>query len=147
CVRNDSGVQDADLVSSQIYTLKTPGVVSSQDGSTTFSDSGAAPANLIRLRVALHSYAFTTPADSNYVILRYDITNISGAGVSNFYAGLFFDWDIQPNYATNRTSFDSLRGLGYAWDTGIPNSIYCGTRALNGASGYRGLVNNATFDL
>ncbi len=112
-----------------------------------FSDSGAVAPNTIGLQVGLRSYAFTSPADSNYVILRYDINNISGADVSNFYAGLFLDWDIQPNYATNQTSFDPLRDLGFAWSPGVSNSVYCGARALSGAAGFHGLINNADIDL
>ncbi len=147
CVRNDNGVQDADFVSSQIYSLRTPGIVSNQDGNTVFSDSGAVAPNTVGVQVGIRSYAFTSPADSNYVILRYDIDNISGADFSNFYAGLFLDWDIQPNYATNQTSFDPLRDLGFAWSPGVSNSVYCGARALNGASGFHGLINNAAIDL
>ena len=146
-VRNENDVQDADFTSSQIFGMKTPGTISNQDGSTVFSDSGAPGANRVGVQVALHSYEFTSPEDSNYVILRYDIKNVSGASFANFYVGLFLDWDIQPDYSLNQTSFDPTYNLGYAWDAGVRNSVYCGAQALDGATGYRGLINNLSIDL
>ena len=146
-VRNDNNLEDADFASSQIFSLRSPGTVSNQDGGTSFSDSGAASANRIGLQVALHSYEFTSPADSNYMILRLDIKNISGASFANFYAGLFLDWDIQPDYSRNMTTFDPTYDLGYAWNTSVSNSVYCGVRALDGTASYRGLINNLDIDL
>ncbi len=147
-VRSGSS-QDSDFISPQIYDLITPGIISAQDGSAMFTDAAAPVANKIGLQVKMYSYAFASPADSNYVILRYDIKNTSGAAISNLYAGLFFDWDILGNQADpwnyNRTSFDPIQNLGYAWNEGTPNTVYCGARAFEGTVGYRGLVNDANL--
>lgn len=146
-VRNVDGVQDADFISSGIYDIRTPGAISDQDGHATFTDAGAPSGNQIGLSVAMSSYAFKSPPDSNYVILRYNIRNASGGALSNLFAGLFLDWDVLPNYATNKTAFDSSRSLGYAWDTAAMNGVYCGVRALDGAAGFRGLINSPSIDL
>ncbi len=146
-VRDTLGTQDTDFVSSNLFTLTTPGSVSNQDGYTVFSDSSAAPENRIGVGVNLYSFSYTTSADSNYVILRYDIKNTSGADISNFYAGLFFDWDVQPDFNTNESAFDAPRSLAYAWDPAVPDPIYCGVRALDGGSGFRALLNSVTIDL
>jgi hypothetical protein len=117
-------------------------VISAQDGYTSFSDVSAPSTNKLGVSVDMYSYAFTTPADSDYVILRYDIKNTSGLQMNGLYVGLFFDWDMLPNYATNRTDFDPSRSLGYAWDTVPINSIYCGASALDSASAFRGLLSS-----
>lgn len=146
-VRNQTGTQaDMDFSSGLSYSLRTPGLVSDQDGQAVFSDSAAPLANRVGVQVKMYSYAFAADSQKDYVIVRYDIRNVSGATLSNFYAGLFFDWDMRaPDpandtyYSHNKTSFDSSRGLGYAWyDTTAP-TIYCGARALDGAAGYAGL--------
>ncbi|MBI3765159.1 MAG: S8 family peptidase, partial [Ignavibacteriales bacterium] len=148
-IRNNSGTQDADFSSSQIYNLGTPDSISSphQHGSTIFTDSLAPSTNKLGLKVYMDSYAFVTAPDNNYVLVRYVMRNTSASTISGLYIGLFFDWDMQPNYATNKTDYDTSRGLGYAWDNGAVNPIYCGARALSGAAGYRGLINSASNPL
>jgi serine protease len=140
-IRNTStDGQDADFSSSLIYNLTTPGAISAQDGYTSFTDAPAPSTNKLGVAIDMYSYAFTSPADSDYVILRYDIKNTSGAQITGLYVGLFFDWDMLPDYATNRTDFDPSRSLGYAWDTVPANPVYCGARALDSAAGYTGLL-------
>jgi subtilisin family serine protease len=139
-VRNPGGTQDNDMLSRQIYQLQTPGIISNQDGSTIFSDSSAPVTNRIGLLVNQYTYAFSAPDHDDYVIVRYDVKNISATAVSNLYVGQFFDWDI-ANYATNHTSYDAARSLAYAWDANTPTAPYIGTRALDSAASCRGLVN------
>jgi hypothetical protein len=149
-VRNETS-EDNDFSSSQIYNMMTPGSISAQDGNTAFTDVAASPSNRIGLQVNMYSYAFNSADDSNYVILRYDIKNISGVTISDLYAGLFFDWDIlgdQPEpWLYNRTDFDYDQNIGYAWNVGMANSVFCGARAFEGIVRYRGLVNNAALSL
>jgi serine protease len=142
CVRNTDGAytQDADFSYSGLYTIANGDPVASEIGSGAFGDSTAPLANRIGLRIRMHSYAFSTPADSNYVIVKYDIKNVSGADISNTYAGLFFDWDMQPDIESNRSGFDSTRALGYAWDTLQMVPVYCGARSLDGKANFHGLL-------
>jgi subtilisin family serine protease len=147
-VRNESsaGSQDQDFVSSNFFTLSTPGVVSDQDGFTTFSDSGAPSANVLGLQVTLRSYAFSDPTDSKYIILRYDLKNRALAPLSNVYVGVFLDWDL-GNFDTNHSAYDSTRSLGYCFDESNTRHEYVGIRALDSASSFRSLVNDGTIDL
>lgn len=146
-VRNPNATQDADFVATGMYQMQTPGTISDQDGHAVFSDLGAPGSYQVGVTVAMSSYEFKSPADSNYVILRYSIRNRSGAPLANLYAGLFLDWDVLPDYSTNETAYDTVRSLGYAWDTIPANPIYCGVRALDGAAGFRGLINSSSIDL
>lgn len=142
-IRNTGGTQDNDFLSRQIYAMQAPGIISNQDGSTVYSDSSAPVGNRLGIKVNQYSYAFSSPDNDDYVVVRYDITNISVATISNVYIGQFYDWDI-ANYNTNRTGFDASRSLAYAWDNGTPTAPYVGLRALDTVAGARGLINSAT---
>ena len=150
-VRNVAGGQDEDLASSGFFTLKSPGATSDQDGSTTFSDSAALAANRIGLQVKMHSYAYSDPVDSKYIILQYDIQNTSSTTLKNLYAGIFLDWDIgnsDTEVNSNYSRYDATRSLGYAF-CGAPGGRreYLGIRALDSAASFRSLVNDGTLDV
>ncbi|MGM0649320.1 MAG: S8 family peptidase [Bacteroidota bacterium] len=55
--------------------------------------------------------------NDNLYILKYDFINHNLSSLDNWYAGLFFDWDlIKPT--RNRTMYDSLKNFGYTYHTG-----------------------------
>lgn len=135
--------QDLDFASPGLYELSET-EPNRQDGRTTFLDSIASLTNRIGLTVRMSSYAFTTPDDSNYVLVQYDLHNTSTGTDSNLYVGLFFDWDVQ-NYTSNKTGFDASRNLGYVWDTAASSPVYIGTAALEGVGSFRGLSNSTAL--
>jgi hypothetical protein len=151
-IRNVTSGQDEDLTSRDFFTLKTPGEISDQDGFTAFGDSTALLANKIGLRIKMHSYAYSDPVDSRYIILQYEITNAStSATISNLYAGIFLDWDIgntNEEIGQNYSRYDATRSLGYAF-SGLSQGRreYLGIRALDSAASFRSLVNNGSIDL
>jgi serine protease len=146
-VRDPTGVQDGDFISRNFYTLQTPGVVSDQDGLTMFTDSAAAPANQIGLQVKMHSYAYSDPSDSKYVIIQYDLANTTTSVLTNVYAGVFLDWDL-GTVTANYSKYDSSRSLGYAYDGDpVGTRVYAGIRALDSAASFRSLVNNTSIVL
>jgi hypothetical protein len=144
-VRNPDNVQDADFSSTAVYTIVNPGPIATQEGYAQCTD--AASADKIGLTIDTRSYAFKDAPDTNYVIVRYDITNTSGARIDSLYAGMFFDWDMLPTYTTNKTAFDASRSLAYAYDDSAKNPVYCGVRALDTAASYRALINDLNIDL
>jgi len=138
---NSQQTQDNDFLARTIYQLETPGSISNQDGYTWFSDSSAPGTNKIGLRVDQSTYAFTAVDDSDFVLTRYEITNLTATEITDLYFGQFYDWDI-GNYSTNMTGFDAGRDLAYAWDANTPTAPYLGVRAFDGAASMRGLVNS-----
>lgn len=151
-VRNVAGGQDEDFTSGGFFTLKTPGVTSDQDGFTVFGDSSASAVNKIGVQVKMHSYAYSDPADSKYIILQYDIQNTSSTGsITNLYAGIFLDWDIgntPDEVGSNYSRYDAARSLGYAF-SGLPGGRreYLGIRALDSAASFRSMVNDGSLDV
>ena len=102
----------------QPFKISIPGSISDIQGSTLFNDNIAA--QKLGVNVKLQSYSFIDPADKNYIILRYTITNTSGAAISNLYAGLYFDWDmIEGSGANDLTAYDNTGNFGYVHHQGL----------------------------
>ncbi|MFN8361571.1 MAG: S8 family peptidase [Candidatus Kapaibacterium sp.] len=105
--------QDKSFERVQSFTIKMPGIVSVQDGTTEFTDLvQAADAGV---RVAQKAYQFTGDSTDNIVFLTYDITNISGEDFTTLHAGLYFDWDISPSGQNNVARLNEQMGFGYAY--------------------------------
>lgn len=89
--------------------------------------------NAVNLEIIQTSIA---PENSdNYIILKYDLINHNLSSLDDWYAGLFFDWDIiKPT--RNRTVYDSIRDFGYTFHTGN-NAFFCGIKLLSDYETYQ----------
>jgi hypothetical protein len=144
---NSQEEEDDDLTSDSLYTILQPGPIAPQEGYATYTDATADPSVRLGVSITQHSFEFSTKPDTNYIILRYDITNTSGTTISNLHFGIFTDWDV-INYATNLQGYDATRHMGYAWDDSVNNSVYVGVRALDSsATSFYGLINTQTIDM
>jgi subtilisin family serine protease len=108
--------QDFEVFPGGELTLNTPGAVSDQDGFCMFSDLKAeAPSGL---KIIQKSFSYADPENDDYLILKYVIHNLNPQPVENFYAGLFFDWDIPLNSPDDdKIGFDSTFSLYYQYDS------------------------------
>ena len=116
-----ANISDTDFYALRSYSLTTPGVLSAQDGYGKFNDEGAGT-NKIGVEVEAFSYAFSTSTDMDYILIQYKIKNISGAPLSNVYAGLF-TW-MSPDGIFNSGNISRLNTadkLAYTYNTGIAN--------------------------
>jgi serine protease len=120
-------VNDTDFVPIEYVRQVIPSVVSDFDLYSTFNDDGAG-ANKLNIAVAQNTYAWSTPADAKYIVIVYDFKNNSGNPISNFYSGIFADWDIGA-VTNNRAAQDAALKLGYAWEN-ITNGTYVGVKVL-----------------
>ncbi|MDH4070395.1 MAG: T9SS type A sorting domain-containing protein [Ignavibacteria bacterium] len=68
--------------------------------------------------------------------IRYGFVNSSGDNLSEFYAGIFLDWDVASNFATNSGGVDTERNLIYTFGT-VSGEPYFGLVALDGNLGGR----------
>ena len=116
-----ANASDTDFVGLMNYTLLTPGVVSAQDGNGKFNDNGAGT-NKIGVEVTAESFVFNGAADSNYILLRYNIKNTNSYVLNNLFAGVFTFFS--PNGSSlsgNITRYDSQNKLGYTYNTAQTN--------------------------
>ncbi|MEZ4702619.1 MAG: S8 family serine peptidase [Rhodothermales bacterium] len=110
------------------------GEVAAEQGYLRLMDANAG--NPLNVRIYQTSYADTTDATNDFVILRYTVENTTTEPISNYYLGLFFDWDSIEDPSADYVRFDAARRLGI-WQT-VPSGdgTYIGTKALNTQSGF-----------
>ncbi|MGQ0828344.1 MAG: S8 family serine peptidase [Bacteroidota bacterium] len=128
-----AGSNDADFQSVVNVRRMVPSVFSEFDVDGKFNDNPSASGSL---PVSVHhqAFAWTTAGDRKYVILQYIISNTGTVPLTNLYAGICADWDINiSTYASNRASFDSLNKMGYVYYTGI-NGTYAGIKLLTNSA-------------
>lgn len=127
-----AGTADADFQSSVVVSKVAPGPVSEFDVNGRFNDGLASPA--LNLSVNHSAYAWSTPGNRKYVIVKYVMKNTGTTSLSNLYAGIVSDWDIDATTASaNKSDFDASRNLGYVYST-ASGGKYAGTKALTNNS-------------
>jgi serine protease len=134
------GTPDKDFVSTVNIKRVIAGALSDFDTEGYMNDAAA----LQPLSVLIHhrSFAWSTPADSKYVMYKYIIHNKGTATLNNLYAGICADWDIQGvGGDSNRVSFDAANKMGYTYYTKT-NGYYAGIKLLSNTAP----VNNYSFD-
>ncbi|MBV6477582.1 MAG: hypothetical protein HGGPFJEG_00321 [Ignavibacteria bacterium] len=131
CIRgNNPFVQNSDFTNVSPFQITKPGTISAQDGNTIFNDD-AAGSNKIGIEINLNSYQFTSAADSDYVILKYRIKNTTAADITNFFAGLYNDWQIGSLGNYNKSDWDAANQMGYVWKSGGNPATFTGVSLLS----------------
>jgi len=133
---------DNDYQSVQVVQRVIPGV-SAFDALGQFNDaiSSSTPMNIL---ITHRAYAWTSAPDRKYIMVHYTIKNTGGSALNNFYAGIFSDWDVLPDFANNRCTVDMSRRLGYAYSTDV-GGFYAGVKLLSqGGFNQYAIDNDAT---
>jgi serine protease len=144
--RDETG--DSENKSFQIvspFKIGNPGGVISQKGNTIFNDNGSGT-NKLNVAVNLNSYSINDINNNNSIILRYNFTNNSGSDINNFYAGIFFDWDLLESSGDNDNAvYDNIGNLGYVYhENGNPDT-YVGTALVSSDNyGFWAIANGDT---
>ncbi len=123
---------EADFQSVTAVRNILPAVFSEFDVDGTFKDNLATTP----LPVTIHhkAFAWSNAGNRKYVIVQYIIKNTGTSGLTNLYAGIFADWDINAvTFASNRASFDAANKMGYAFYTGN-NGTYAGVKLLTNSA-------------
>jgi subtilisin family serine protease len=145
CVRGmTAGTSDNDFGTNVVVAQKVGPVVSDFDVTTTFKDS-AAPTPY-GVTVHQNAYAWTSAGSRKFVIVEYILKNTTASALSNLYAGIFADWDIdESTYSQNKSDYDSTRKMGYSWATPT-GGYYAGIKLLTNtaAPNFYGIDNSGT---
>lgn len=144
----DQLVYDRDFEKVDGFELKinTPGDLSDQESIALFKDSNAT--HPVNVQIAQHTFGFHSSPDDDYILVKYLIENMNSTPVSDFYFGMFFDWDMDGEfYATNNAAYDSSRKLGYAFDSGGGPETFVGSAILTeGHPNFKAIFNNEELD-
>ncbi|MFZ9942695.1 MAG: S8 family peptidase [Bacteroidia bacterium] len=124
-VRNDTGT-DEDYQSTQVVQKLMPTVQSEFDLFGKFNDTPSA--SPLPVLVSHKALAWSNPGDDKYVIVEYSIKNTSTSTLSNLYAGVFADWDIQ-DYSLNKADENTALKMGYVYNT-TATGLWAGIKLL-----------------
>ena len=131
-VRNDKLGTDADFESvAQVRRL--PEAAPNQRAEGRLRDALPTVATPGTVGVALRQRATARAAapHQNYVLLEYQLTNLTADTLRPLHLGLFMDWDLPTDPARNVAQWDATRHLGYVYDAPGP-TIYAGVQHLAG---------------
>ena len=145
--RNQSGnAQNQDFTIVTPIKLYQPGTVADMQAVSVFNDNGAG-SNKIGIKVVLNSYSYSDFLNSDYVILHYKFINTNNTTISNFHAGLFFDWDlIDGSGADDIALWDSLSKMGYVYNQPGTTPYFVGSALISHSNYHFRAINNAGND-
>ena len=109
--------------------IRDPGHLVAQEGRMELVDGGAP--NPIGVEVLQESFADTAEENENFVILRYTISNPTGAELDNVHIGLMFNWRMNSTWGQDYALFDGTRNLGYQQDAAANPTVVVGTMPLS----------------
>ncbi|MGB2979629.1 MAG: S8 family serine peptidase, partial [Candidatus Zixiibacteriota bacterium] len=132
--------QDFEALPGGDLSIRTPGIVSDQDGLCKFSDARAE--NPLGLEITQKSFAYGDPENDDYLILLYNIRNTGVNTLQSTFVGLFFDWDISSGSPDDdEVGFDPVLSLYYQFDQ--ENDIYLSVVPLSGLPYFSNLIDNS----
>ncbi|MFK7844020.1 MAG: S8 family serine peptidase [Rhodothermales bacterium] len=67
----------------------------------------------LEVKIRQDSFADEAEENKDFVILKYTIENTGASAISNYYAGLFFDWDSFDDPGSDHARYDETRKMGY----------------------------------
>jgi PKD repeat protein/subtilisin family serine protease len=95
------------------------------EAQTVYTDTiGAAPPVGVAVKQVVRGK--TNTPHHQYVIVEYEIENLTGNLLDSLLVGLYLDWDIQ-NKNSNLADWDNARGMGYVYQSG---GLHAGVKML-----------------
>ncbi|HEY1007153.1 MAG TPA: S8 family serine peptidase [Sphingobacteriaceae bacterium] len=127
--RGTNGASDEHFVK-QVRAAETADEAGSFDGASGFDDSGN-PQGL-NLYISHRMLARAAAPDDKYVLVEYELQNKNGFPLTDIFAGLFMDWDVDDD-GSDATRFNAVSRLAYTYSRrgGRP---YAGVKILSAGS-------------
>ena len=123
-----AGASDADFQTSIKAYKVLPSTFSEFDVRGRFNDVPAVPTQ--SLLVSHNAYAWSTAGNRKYVIVEYSIKNTASTTLTNLYAGIAADWDIDATTsAQNKSDYVASKKMGYVYST-VAGGKFAGIKLL-----------------
>lgn len=142
-VRNNAGGYDNDFVSTQRIQKIKPGTNADAEIFGEFSNSTTV-ANQ-KVKVKYRSMAWTDEKINKFVILQFTLTNPQATALSNYYFGIFSDWDISYFGQEDAAQWNEEYKIGYVFPKQSENLPHAGIQSLNSLSQYYAIDNDASI--
>ena len=121
-------IQDRDFVQKPNSNFHVKEGENFQYGRAEFVDTEAR--NPVGISVVQESFSYNTSRESDFIFLRYTITNESEKNIENMFAGLWMDWDLGEGYDGDNHDFNDVRNFGFV-TPGTPAYPLAGVRVLD----------------
>ncbi|MES2767379.1 MAG: S8 family serine peptidase [Bacteroidota bacterium] len=138
---NDQTERDFSFHPVEVIKVLKPGTLAVEEGTITFTDDNN-PLEDVGIRVHQNVYQFNEPGREDFIITSYDIINTSGADFQDFYAGIFFDWDIGPAGQYNQARISADEGFGYVLNTQDASLPWVGVQVLSHQPNFTAIDND-----
>ena len=112
-LHNDRWLNDENFKSAGAVRLHYDTPLATQEARTLMAATGDKQAGV---RVKQVASAWMEAPDQDYIIVEYQLTNVTPDTIKQVHAGIYADWDI-GNYMQNAAAYDTLLRLGYAYNT------------------------------
>lgn len=142
-VRSTGGGYNQDFTSALKITKETPGERSYSEVTGSFINAPAAGSE--SLHVSYQSLVWKNEPYQNFVILEYKIKNTTTVPLTNFYMGMFADWDVLADGGSDKAGWDNDTRLGYVYPAQPSGRPRVGIQALNGTPNYYAIDNDQTI--
>lgn len=141
-------IQSNDFKVLEKLVIDRSGTFAAELGTSVFNDNNAS--NKLGIETHFYSYSFTETGRENFVIIRYDFLNKNTQPITNFYAGLFTDWDIDASdWEGDTVGYDATDNFAFMKDVdGNPTTDVVGMALISeGEYGFYGIDNNGTGEI
>jgi serine protease len=142
-VRNGSGGFDQDFVSVQRMEEIIPGERSLSEIFGAFSNSATAEEQ--KVKVSYRTLVWQNEPYDRFVIVEYKIKNTQAAALTDFYFGLFADWDISLNGTQDAALWDAPTKLGYVYPKVSTELPQAGIQLLTTKANYYAIDNDPSI--
>ncbi len=146
CIRGGTeSEQDDDFKSLIALNIVSPGEFSDQEGSVLLDDSFAS--SPLQVNISQTTFTYNEAPFNDFIIYRYNIKNVGTNTLSNIFAGLFFDWDINTDAGMDNARFDDQRKIGYIQNAINNPTLLASTKLLTtiGDLSYRSIDNEDIY--
>ncbi|MCA9373496.1 T9SS type A sorting domain-containing protein, partial [Candidatus Woesebacteria bacterium] len=84
----------------------------------------------IGVQIEQETYTYYEEPFNDFMIIKYSIKNLNSRALSNFFAGIFVDWDISED-ASDYADFDANSRLSWVLDNELSPTFLSGTKLLS----------------
>jgi subtilisin family serine protease len=143
-VRGEGNNQyDQDFVSTSQIRKTIPGEDADAEINGSFSDANVTSEQHVQVNYRTHVW-HGTPYDK-FVVVEYTLTNAQATPMTDFYVGLFADWDVSQGGGQDAAGWDADARVGYVYPKASSALPHAGIQVLNGTPNYYAIDNDPTL--
>ncbi|MFD1002079.1 S8 family serine peptidase [Ohtaekwangia kribbensis] len=142
-VRNGSGGYDQDFTGLTRIKEIMPGERSFAEVFGNFSNSTVPEEQ--KVKVSYRTLVWQDEPYDKFVIVEYKIKNTQASALSDFYFGMFADWDVSMNGVYDAAQWDAATRLGYVYQKASTELPQAGIQLLTGSENYYAIDNHPSI--